>query len=168
MWGPSTVIRPVQDEQYGWDDAVVQGGDILAAPSQGRFAYVLRDGETEPPADIKKLWAQKLMIDKILKEIIRPGLTPREIMKSYKQKLADVGIVVIDPQLTRPQTNLFESLCFLKPTLGVWQFSILAGKRAGTRVLTSILETSTPTIPKLFSTCTGWERERVRRSSITA
>jgi len=115
------VIRPVQDVQYGWDDAVVQGGDMLTAPSQGRFVYVLRDGETKPPADIKKLWAEHLMIDKILKEIIRPGLTPREIMKSYKQKLADVGIVVIDPQLTRPQTNLFESLCFLKPTLGVWQ-----------------------------------------------
>ena len=43
-------------------------------------------------------------------------------MKSYKQKLADVGIVVIDPQLTIAQTNLFESLCFLKPTLGVYQF----------------------------------------------
>ena len=116
-----SVFRPVQDEQYGWDDAVVQGGDILAAPTEGRFAYVLRDGETEPPAGVQKLWAQKLMIDKILKELIRPGLTGREIMKSYVQKLADVGIVVIDPRLTRPQTNLFESLCFLKPTLGVWQ-----------------------------------------------
>jgi hypothetical protein len=116
------VIRPIQDEQFGSVDAVVQGGDILAAPTEGRFAYVLRDGETEPPADVQKLWAQKLMIDKILKDIIRPGLTGREIMTSYKQKLADVGIVVIDPQLTRPQTNLFEGLCFLKPTLGVWQF----------------------------------------------
>jgi outer membrane protein assembly factor BamB/enterochelin esterase-like enzyme len=116
------VIRRMCNERLGWDDAVVQGGDILAAPSQGRFAYVLRDGETEPPADIKKLWAEHLMIDKILTETVRAGLTPREIMKSYKQKLADVGIVVIDPQLTIPQTNLFESLCFLKPTLGVYQF----------------------------------------------
>jgi hypothetical protein len=116
------VIRPVQDEQYGWDDAVVQGGDILAAPTEGRFAYVLRAGETEPPADIQALWAQKLLVDKILKDIIRPGLTGREIMTSYKQKLTDAGIVVIDPQLTRPQTNLFEGLCFLKPTLGVYQF----------------------------------------------
>ena len=40
-----TVIRPVQDEQFGWDDAVVQGGDVLAAPTEGRFAYVLREGE---------------------------------------------------------------------------------------------------------------------------
>jgi hypothetical protein len=117
-----TVIRRMRNERLGWDDTVVQGGDILAAPAQGRFAYVLRDGESEPPADIKKLWAEHLLIDKILTETVRPGLTPREIMKSYKQKLADVGIVVMDPQLTIPQTNLFESLCFLKPTLGVWQF----------------------------------------------
>ena len=101
------VIRPVQEVQYGWDDAVVQGGDMLASPSQGRFAYVLREGETEPPADIKQLWVQKLQIDKILKEIIRPGLTPREIMKSRKQKLADVGIVVINPQVDQTADEPF-------------------------------------------------------------
>ena len=54
-----TVIRPVQDVQYGWDDAVVQGGDILAAPTEGRFAYVLRDGETEPSAGVQELWAKR-------------------------------------------------------------------------------------------------------------
>jgi hypothetical protein len=116
------VFRRMCNEQFGWDDAVVEGGDILAAPSQGRFAYVLRDGETRPPADIKQLWAEHLMIDKILTDTIRSGLTPREIMKSCKKKIADVGIVVIDPELTIPQTNLFESLAFLKPTLGVYQF----------------------------------------------
>jgi hypothetical protein len=40
----------------GWENSVVQGGDILAAPTQGMYAYVLRDGETEPPAEIKKIW----------------------------------------------------------------------------------------------------------------
>ncbi len=40
----------------GWENAVVQGGDILAAPSTGMYAYVLRDGETGPPAEIQRLW----------------------------------------------------------------------------------------------------------------
>ena len=31
----------------GWENTVVQGGDIVAAPSQGVFGYVLREGETE-------------------------------------------------------------------------------------------------------------------------
>ena len=116
-----TVIRRMRTERSGWENSVVQGGDILAAPTQGRYAYVLRDGETEPPADIKKLWAEHLTIDKILTETIRAGLTPREIMRSYKQKLEDVGIVVRDPRLPMVQPNLFESLCFLKPLLGQWQ-----------------------------------------------
>jgi len=83
----------------GWEDSVVQGGDILAAPSQGIYAYVLREGETEPPAEIKKLWAEYLTIDKILTETIRAGLTPREIMSAYEQRLEEAGIIVRDPQL---------------------------------------------------------------------
>jgi hypothetical protein len=123
-----TVFRRMRAElsQRGgsesWEDSVVQGGDILAVPSQGRFAYVLRDGESTPPADIKKLWAEHLTIAEILSETIRAGLTPREIMKSYQQKLADAGIIVRDPQLPLVQPNLFESLCFLKPILGQYQY----------------------------------------------
>ncbi len=105
-----------------WEDSVVQGGDILAAPSQGLFAYVLRDGESAPPADIEKLWAEHLTIAEILSETVRAGLTPREIMKGYQQKLADAGIIVRDPQLPMVQPNLFESLCFLKPILGQYQY----------------------------------------------
>ena len=33
----------------GWENSVIQGGDILAAPGAGMYAYVLREGETEPP-----------------------------------------------------------------------------------------------------------------------
>ncbi len=83
----------------GWENSVIEGGDIVAAPSQGMYAYVLRDGETEPPAEIKKLWAEYLKIDKILVETIKAGLTPREIMQSYKRRFEQEGIIVRDPQL---------------------------------------------------------------------
>jgi len=33
----------------GYENMVIQRGDIVASPSQGLFAYVLREGETEPP-----------------------------------------------------------------------------------------------------------------------
>ncbi len=36
----------------GWENSVIEGGDIVAAPSQGMYAYVLREGETEPPPEI--------------------------------------------------------------------------------------------------------------------
>ena len=125
---PMTVFRRMRPalsqrgRSEGWKDNVVQGGDILASPSQGLFAYVLGDGETGPPADIERIWKEHLTIAEILSETIRAGLTPREIMKSYQQKLADAGIVVRDPQLPMVQPNLFESLCFLKPVLGQYQY----------------------------------------------
>ena len=83
----------------GHENVVIQGGDIVAAPSQGRYAYVLREGETELPPDIKKLWAEYRRIDKILAETIKVGLTPREIVKSYKAKFEEEGIIIRDGQL---------------------------------------------------------------------
>jgi hypothetical protein len=83
----------------GHQNVVIQGGDIVAFPSQGRFAYVLRDGETEPPPDIQKLWQEYKKVDKILAETIKVGLTPREIVKNYKVKYAKEGIIIRDVQL---------------------------------------------------------------------
>jgi len=85
----------------GWENenGVIRGGDILAAPSQGMYAYVLREGETEPPPEIKKLWAEYLKIDKIFAETVKAGLTPREIMQNYKQRFEAEGVIVVDPQL---------------------------------------------------------------------
>ena len=83
----------------GWENTVVQGGDIIAAPSQGVFAYVLRDGETEPPPEIQKLWAEYLKIDKILAETIKAGVPSREIRENYMRRFEEEGIIVRDPQL---------------------------------------------------------------------
>jgi hypothetical protein len=83
----------------GWENSVIQGGDILAAEGVGRFAYVLRDGETEPPEEIQELWAQYLKIDRILAETIRAGRTPREMISDYTRKFEDEGIIVRADQL---------------------------------------------------------------------
>jgi len=83
----------------GWKDAVIQGGDILAAPSLGMYAYVLREGEVAPPPEIQRLWAEYLKIDKIMAETIKAGLTPREIVRDLEQKFAAAGIIVRDNQL---------------------------------------------------------------------
>ncbi len=83
----------------GWEGAVIQGGDIVSAPSVGMYAYVLRDGEIEPPAEIQRLWAEYLKVDRILAETIRSGLTGREIVEEYTRRFSEVGIVVKDEQL---------------------------------------------------------------------
>jgi hypothetical protein len=83
----------------GHANVVIQGGDIVAAPSQGTFAYVLCEGETEPPPEIKKLWAEYRKIDAILAEAIKVGLTPREIVNNYTAKFEEEGIILRDVQL---------------------------------------------------------------------
>ena len=73
---------------------MIQGGDIVAAPSQGMFAYVLREEETEPPSEIKKLWAEYLKIDKIFVETVKAGLTPREKLKITNGNLMMQGLLL--------------------------------------------------------------------------
>lgn len=83
----------------GWEDAVIQGGDIVCSPERGVHAYVLREGETEPPPEIQQLYDQYLEVEAILAKNIRAGLTPREIVKNYTQNLEDADFVLRDNQL---------------------------------------------------------------------
>lgn len=83
----------------GHENVVIQPGDIVAAPSQGTFAYVLHEGEAEPPPDIQRLWDAYLRVDSILAETIRAGLTPREIVANYTPKFEEAGFILRDVQL---------------------------------------------------------------------
>ena len=83
----------------GWEGAVIQGGDIVAAPSVGMFAYVLREGETEPPAEIQRLWQEYLKVDRVLARTIRSGITAREIVADYTRQFAEERIVIRAEQL---------------------------------------------------------------------
>ena len=83
----------------GHENVVIRGGDIVASPSQGMYAYVLHEGETEPPPEIEKIWAEYRKVDKILAETIKVGLTPREIVAKYKAKFEEEGIIIRDTQL---------------------------------------------------------------------
>ncbi len=83
----------------GHENVPIQRGDIVAAPSQGTYAYVLREGETEPPADIKRIWAEYKKVDRILAESIKVGLTPREIVRNYTARFEKEGMVLRDVQL---------------------------------------------------------------------
>ncbi|MBT8395406.1 MAG: hypothetical protein HKO65_20520 [Gemmatimonadetes bacterium] len=83
----------------GHADVVIQGGDVVASPSQGMFAYVLREREDEPPEEIQEIWGQYLKVDGILAETIRVGLTPHEIKARYEARFEEEGILLRDDQL---------------------------------------------------------------------
>jgi len=83
----------------GHENVVIEGGDIIAAPSQGMYAYVLREGEMEPPPEVKELWAIHRRIGAVLAEHIKVGLTPREIVNNYTAIFEEEGIILRDDQL---------------------------------------------------------------------
>ena len=60
---------------------------------------MLREGETEPPPEIKKVWETYKTVDKILGETIQVGLTAREIRKNYLPKFEEAGIIVRNEHL---------------------------------------------------------------------
>ena len=83
----------------GYENVAIEGGDVVAAPSQGTYGYVLRKGETEPPPEIKQLWAQYRKVDQILMETIKVGHTPRDIVANYTGRFAKEGFIIREEQL---------------------------------------------------------------------
>jgi hypothetical protein len=93
--------RGATAEQLG-DDPVIQRGDVLHCDvgitamrlntDTQHDAYVLRDGETEVPAGLRKALANSNRFQDILMEEVRPGRTGNEVLESSLAKLRAEGI----------------------------------------------------------------------------
>jgi hypothetical protein len=83
----------------GHENVVIQGGDIVASPSQGLYAYVLGEGETKPPPEIQEIWRLYRTIDGVLAQNIKVGLTPRKIVQNYTVQLEEEGIILREDQI---------------------------------------------------------------------
>ena len=93
--------KGVSAEQLG-DDPVIERGDVLHCDvgitalrlntDTQHDAYVLREGETEVPAGLRKALANSNRFQDILMEEVRPGRTGNEVLKSSLARLAAEGI----------------------------------------------------------------------------
>jgi len=79
------------------------------------YGYVLREGETEPPPEIRRLWSEGMKIRKVLDENIKVGRTAAETFEIIIQELDKVGIIVnlaqridkdLDPEKTQVSIDL--------------------------------------------------------------
>ncbi len=87
-------------------DYIIQPGDVLMidwgvqlmnfGTDVKRVAYVLKPGETAPPASIQRAFDQALSVRDVLKKAVKPGLTADETMKNMDKALADAGFGVIE------------------------------------------------------------------------
>ncbi len=63
------------------------------------YGYILREGETEPPPKIKKLWTDALTIRKVLEDNIKVGRTAGETFEILKRYIEDEGLIYVNRQL---------------------------------------------------------------------
>ncbi len=60
------------------------------------IGYVLREGETGPPPEINKAWADVMKIHDILEDNIKVGRTGTEIYETSRRELDEAGFIVND------------------------------------------------------------------------
>ncbi len=59
-----------------------------------QYGYILREGETDVPPEIKRIWEDAMKIRQITADNIKIGRTGRETFEIIKQKLTEAGINV--------------------------------------------------------------------------
>ena len=102
-WYPSVwVNRPGGVRGRGMGD-VIRRGDIVQIDWGGgrnnfstdikRFAYVLKEGETEAPPDVVAAFEEARKVAEIIRKNVRSGRTGREQLDDLKQIIRDAGYV---------------------------------------------------------------------------
>jgi len=92
------IVKPLT----GPYDKVIQRGDFVAwdggirifggySTDIERYAYVLREGETDVPESIKNAWEHGLKVRKLCHELIKPGRTGLETLKLMYSKVKELG-----------------------------------------------------------------------------
>lgn len=99
-------VRDPDGNERNNDDYVIQRGDLIGllhsasvmnfSEHNGGIAYVLREGETELPPEVKKIWEHALTTRGIFRKNIKAGLTGGETLEILIRKLEEAGYVYID------------------------------------------------------------------------
>ncbi|AHG89605.1 peptidase M24 [Gemmatirosa kalamazoonensis] len=107
--GLGTWFHPsVEVQRRGWtaerlgDDPVIERGDVLHCDfgitalrlntDTQHMGYVLRDGETEPPAGLRAALGVSNRLQDILVAELRPGRTGNEILRAAQARMRSAGI----------------------------------------------------------------------------
>jgi len=91
------------------------------------YAYILRQGETEPPPKIKRAWADVMKVRKILEDNIRVGRTAGETFELLKKKIEEAGYIYVhrqifeadkDPEKTQVPLDMHAASGIYAPRIG--------------------------------------------------
>ncbi len=99
-------VRDLDGNEENNTDYVIQRGDLIGILNgasmmdfrehNGGIGYVLREGETELPTEVQKIWEHALITREIFRKNIKAGLTGGETLEILIDKLEEAGYVYID------------------------------------------------------------------------
>jgi Xaa-Pro aminopeptidase len=91
------------ESEYRRSDYIIQRGDVLQfdfgatmnnfGTDAKRHAYVLREGETNAPAELRRVFDEALAIRELIREHIGPGRTGAETLEFLYKKVEAAGFV---------------------------------------------------------------------------
>jgi hypothetical protein len=143
----------VSAEQLG-DDPVIQRGDVLhcdvgitamrLSTDTQHDAYVLREGETDAPAGLKKALANSNRFQDILMQEARPGRTGNDVLKAVLAKIKSEGITG-----TMYSHPIGMNGHGAGPLIGLWDYQEGVPGRGDAKIIPSMwysseLQTTTP------------------------
>jgi Xaa-Pro aminopeptidase len=107
-WHPTVFLSPPDGIEISNTDRPIQPGDVIQIDwgigqnnfftDMKRFAYVLREGETEVPAGIQKAFEESRKIRELVKNNVRSGRTGREQLDHLKRLVAEAGYVYTEEE----------------------------------------------------------------------
>jgi len=107
-WHPTVFLSPPDGVEIANVDRVIQPGDVLQIDygigrnnfftDLKRFAYVLKEGETEVPPGIQKAFEESRKIRKLVKMNVCSGKTGREQLDNLKRLVTGAGYVYTEKE----------------------------------------------------------------------
>ncbi len=107
-WHPTVFLSPPDGNEIANTDRVIQPGDVLQIDwgigrnnfftDMKRFSYVLKEGETEVPAWVKKAFDNSRKIRELVRANVRSGKTGREQLDNLKRLVAEAGFVYTEEE----------------------------------------------------------------------
>jgi len=107
-WYPTVYVHLPDGDEIANTDRVIQRGDVIQidwgimrnnyATDMKRFAYVLREGETEIPAGVQRAFTETHKVREIIRKNVHPGRTGREQIDELKQLIRAAGYVYTEDE----------------------------------------------------------------------
>ncbi len=108
-------VRDLDGKEENNTDHVVQSGDLIGIlhganamdfrEHNGGIGYVLREGETGLPPEIRSIWEHVLKTREIFRTNITAGRTGAEMLETLIGKLEEAGYVYIDQDQYDPNAD---------------------------------------------------------------